>query len=165
MKKYNIGYHVMSIVIVILIICGIVYYLYDKLIVNSDNKTSTNNQIKLVKCIDGDTAYFTKLNKTRFLFIDTPEIYPESEPYGKEAANYTCNLLKKAKVITYEYDGNKKDNYNRSLAWIFVDDELLQEKIAQAGYVKAYYDYGNYKYENIIRKSLNDKYNIFEGER
>ncbi|MDF9867206.1 endonuclease YncB(thermonuclease family) [Bacilli bacterium PM5-3] len=123
------------------------------------------NQVQLVKCIDGDTAQFTEIGKTRFLFIDTPESTNKIEPYGKQASRYTCDLLKKAKVITYEYDGNKKDRYNRTLAWIFVDNQLLQELIAKEGYVKKYYDYkDNYKYEYRIRKSLNDKYHIFEGE-
>lgn len=128
-------------------------------------KILKENEIQLIKCIDGDTAEFSKLGKTRFLFIDTPESTTKVEPYGKRAANFTCEKLKKAELITYEYDGPVKDRYNRTLAWIFVDGELLQEMLAKEGYVKKYYDYkSDYKYEQRIRRNLNDKYNIFEGE-
>lgn len=125
---------------------------------------SEQNEIQLINCIDGDTAKFSELGNTRFLFIDTPESTRKIEKYGIAASEYTCSELENAQVITYEYDGNKKDRYDRSLAWIFVDGELLQEKIAQKGYVKKFYDYGSYKYEDLIRASINDKYNIFEGE-
>ena len=124
-----------------------------------------NNQIELVKCVDGDTAEFTKIDKTRFLFIDTPESTTKVEPYGKKAARFVCDTLKNAKEITYEYDGEQKDRYQRTLAWIFVDGQLLQELVAKEGYVKKYYDYKDqYKYETRVRNALNDKYHIFEGE-
>lgn len=154
-----------SLIYLIIIILGYVFY-YATSNMNQDVKKSdnSNNQIQLIKCIDGDTANFSELGKTRFLFVDTPESTKKIEPYGKEAAAFTCKKLKEAKVITYEYDGSKKDKYDRSLAWIFVDGVLLQEELAKNGYIKKYYDYGKYKYENLIRNSLNDKYHIFEEE-
>jgi micrococcal nuclease len=110
------------------------------------------------KCIDGDTAYF-KINgkryKTRFLFIDTPESTIQHEKYGKEASNYTCSRLKKAKKITLETDGKYVyDKYGRLLAWVWVDGKLLQEEITKAGLVEDFYDYGTYKYENRIRAAM-----------
>ncbi len=122
-------------------------------------------EIQLINCIDGDTANFSELGKTRFLFIDTPESTKKIEKHGIAASEYTCSELENAQKITFEYDGNKSDKYGRSLAWIFVDGELLQEKIAKKGYVKKFYDYGNYRYEDLIRASINDKYKIFEGEK
>lgn len=123
------------------------------------------NEIQLTKCVDGDTAHFTKIGKTRFLFIDTPESTNKIEPYGKQAADFTCNMLENAQQITYEYDGPIKDKYDRTLAWIFVDGELLQELIAKEGYVKKFYQYQDkYKYELRIRRNLNDKFGIFEGK-
>lgn len=127
------------------------------------NINTGDNEIKLIKCIDGDTAKFSKIDKTRFLLIDTPESTNKIEEYGKVASKYTCNKLKKAKKITYEYDGAKKDKYGRILAYIFVDGKLLQEEIAKQGFVKKFYEYKSfYKYKRRISKAINDKYNIFE---
>ncbi|MEH7885002.1 thermonuclease family protein [Bacillus sp. JJ1609] len=108
---------------------------------------------KLVDCIDGDTAVFNvngKEYKTRFLYIDSPESTTSLEPFGPEAAEFTCSFLKQGK-ITLETDGrNLFDKYGRLLAWVWVGDKLHQEEITKAGLVEDFYDYGNYKYENRI---------------
>lgn len=117
-------------------------------------------EIKLDKCIDGDTTDFIidgKVEKVRYLAIDTPETkHPTKgvQPYGKEASNYTCNALKNAKKIEIEYDSNstKTDKYGRYLGWIFVDGELLQGKLVKSGLAKVAYLYGDYKYTDDLKE-------------
>lgn len=114
-------------------------------------------EVKLDKCVDGDTAWFILDNetiKTRFLAIDTPESTNEIEEYGIEASEYTCNLLSTAKKIEIEYDSNsdKLDKYDRHLVWVFVDNILLQEKILEKGYASIEYIYGDYKYLDYLYK-------------
>ena len=116
-------------------------------------------QVNLSKCVDGDTAWFINDNeeiKARFLAIDTPESTIKIEEYGKEASQYTCSLLEEAEKIEIEYDhnSNKTDKYNRHLVWVFVDGELLQEKIIQKGYAEVAYLYGDYKYTNKLEEAL-----------
>jgi len=112
---------------------------------------------KLVDCIDGDTAVFNvngKEYKTRFLYIDTPESTTAIEPFGSEAAKFTCSLLNQDN-ITLETDGrNLFDKYGRLLAWVWVGDKLHQEVITKAGLVEDFYDYGNYKYEARIWEAM-----------
>ena len=114
--------------------------------------------VKFQKCVDGDTFKAT-LNKEevtiRLLAIDTPEsVKPETEVayYGKEASEYTCSRLKKANKIVLEYDKNsdKFDKYDRLLAWVFVDDVLLQEELVEKGYAKIAYLYNDYKYTDLL---------------
>ena len=112
-------------------------------------------EVKLKKCVDGDTAYFIYNNKeikTRFLAIDTPESTKEVEKYGPEASEYTCILLKEAKSIELEYDNNsdKKDKYDRHLVWVFVDDKLLQEEVVKEGLAEVAYLYDDYKYTDRL---------------
>lgn len=109
--------------------------------------------VTLDSCVDGDTAKFNmdgEIIKFRFIGIDTPEsVHPKKkvEPFGKEASEYTCNELKNAKEILVEYEENsKKDKYERELAWIWVDNELLQKKIIEKGYGQVSYIYDKYKY-------------------
>ena len=120
---------------------------------------TTKTKVKLKSCIDGDTAKFT-MNKevvtVRFLAIDTPEIKHgknNAEPYGEEASNYTCNQLTNAKNIYLELDNksDQKDKYDRLLAWVFIDDSLLQEKIIKEGLAKTAYIYDEYKYINVLK--------------
>lgn len=117
-------------------------------------------EVKFSKCVDGDTAKFLIKGKeysTRFLAIDTPETkHPKKgvEPYGKEASNYTCKRLKEAKMIMLEYDDDstEEDKYGRKLAWIYVDNSLLQKELIQKGYAKVAYLYGDYKYTSILQQ-------------
>ena len=126
-------------------------------------KAEDKKEVTFSKCTDGDTASVIldgKEIKLRFLAIDTPEsVHPTigEEPFGKEASNYTCNALKKAKKIEIEYDSNsdKLDKYDRHLVWVFVDGNLLQEKLIENGLAEVAYLYDDYKYTaNLESKEL-----------
>ena len=45
-------------------------------------------------------------------------------------------IITKAKTIEISYDteSDKKDKYNRDLVWVYVDGELLQNKLIERGY-------------------------------
>jgi micrococcal nuclease len=124
----------------------------------SDSSAMASNKftVKLTKCVDGDTAYFSSVNITRFLYVDTPESTNQTELFGPEAAAYTCKTLQSAKLIQLQYDGPRKDKYNRTLAWVWVNGELLQKKLIAMGYVEKFYDYGNYSYENELIQLQNE---------
>lgn len=143
-----------SIALIILLVFGGVINNFLK-----ENKELKSESVALKKCTDGDTAHFliNGVDKTvRFLAVDTPEtVKPGTgvQPYGKEASNYTCSLLKKSKSIRLEYESEKTDKYGRVLAWIFVDDKLLQEQLISKGYAKVAYLYGDYKYTNVLKSA------------
>lgn len=116
---------------------------------------NNREEVKLYKCIDGDTIkviYNNKKVKVRLIAIDTPEI---NEYYSIEATDFTCNKLKSSSKIELEFDKNskKKDKYNRYLAWVFCDDILLQNELVKNGYANVAYLYDNYKYTNKLIKS------------
>lgn len=135
--------------------------------VESNAKAGKKFSVKVTKCVDGDTAWFSKVGKTRFLYVDTPESTNKIQPYGKTASNYTCSKLKNAKKIQLQYDGVKTDKYGRVLAWVWVDNKLLQKQLVQKGYVKGFYDYGNYSYESSLlvaqKKAKNKKVGIWSN--
>lgn len=120
---------------------------------------SSKFKVKLDKCVDGDTAKFVikdEVKTVRFLSINTPEIKHganEAEAYGDEAKNYTCDALKSASSIKLQYDpkSDETDKYGRVLAWVFVDDELLQEKLIREGLAEVKYDYDDYLYTNDLK--------------
>jgi micrococcal nuclease len=122
---------------------------------------SAKTKVTLVKCIDGDTAKFKIGNeevKVRFLGINAPEVESntkEGEPYSKESADYTCRKLKKANKIELEYDdkSDKQDKYGRTLAYVFVDDKLLEKDILSNGYASVKYINSSYKYYDDLVKA------------
>ena len=124
---------------------------------------NTYENVTFSQCIDGDTAKFIVQGEertVRFLAINTPEVasnLKEEEPWGNEASNYTCNILKNAKKITLEYDSNsdKEDRYARILAFVHVDDKLLESLLISNGYAKVDYVYGDYNHLDELREQEN----------
>lgn len=97
-------------------------------------------EVEFVSVNDGDTINVNidgKKERVRLLMVDTPEMnYNKGEPmpYAEEAKDYTNNLLENANNIELLFDvGPKTDNYDRLLAYVFVDGELLQEKLLKEG--------------------------------
>lgn len=136
-----------------------------------DNTYAMNATLN--KCVDGDTAWFNvngEVIKVRFLAIDTPESTNKTEEYGKEASEFTCNILMNAKKIELEYDNNsdKTDKYDRHLVWVFVDETLLQKSLIENGFAEVAYLYGDYKYTSILKESQElakeNKLNIWSNE-
>jgi len=162
---------------VIIIIVILLLFLIAYLLVLTDDKI----KVQLDKCVDGDTAWF-KINnsrkKYRFLSIDTMELDTE---FGKSTSHYVCNLLSNANNIEIEYSkyGERKDKYNRELVFVYIDNELLQQKLVDKGYAKLKYVYAKYEYlDNLIKlesiaknkklglwkeESYNNEYNILDN--
>ncbi len=143
--------------IIILMFLGIIIFVGIQL---------NDNRVKVLfdHCIDGDTASFLidgKMQSVRFLGIDTPEITKgKIEEYGKEASDYTCQVLKEGKDIYLEYDPNSKryDKYGRVLAWVFVDNNNLSELLLSKGYARVQYIYGDYQYLDALCKAQEESY-------
>ena len=94
--------------------------------------------------------------KVRFIGINAPELEheeSEAEYYSEEAKDYVCKKLESATKIELEFDSNsdKQDKYERFLAWIFIDGNLLQKDIVRNGYAKVAYLYDDYKYSVSIQ--------------
>lgn len=130
------------------------------------NSIYAKERVELSACVDGDTIKIIfpedeKIYTVRMLAVDTPEsVHPTKgiEYYGKEASEYTCNLVTNAKKIEIEYDegSDKTDKYDRLLVWVFVDGELLQKKLIENGYAKIAYLYGDYMYTEELQ-SIQEK--------
>lgn len=96
--------------------------------------------VDFIKAYDGDTIQ-ASINggkeKIRLLMVDTPEMNynkGEAQPFAEEARDYTIKLLENANKIEAVYDvGPETDNYDRLLAYVFVDDVLLQESLLKEG--------------------------------
>lgn len=113
------------------------------------------------KCIDGDTAQLNirgKKEKVRFIAVDTPELRQNDrynpQFFAEEAREFTCNQLKTAERIELEYDpeADQYDKYGRVIAWVYVDDVLLQELLITDGYAKVKYIYGDYLYVDRLNR-------------
>ena len=159
------------------IILPAIYYDKNFNRIEKNHEESSNKiEVELVGTVDGDTAKF-KMNgeqiTVRFLGINTKEtVDPENgeEAWGKEASDFTKEKLENATKIELEFDSStdEKDKYNRYLAWIWVDDELLQNSLVESGLAENYMLKNNYKYAGILQESeenaKNNKLGIWSDE-
>ena len=116
-------------------------------------------EVSLASCWDGDTAHFYLDHtdvKTRFLAIDAPELNTAA---GDESARYVCEVLSQATRIEFEFDENsdREDKFGRTLAWIWVDGQLLQLDLIEKGYARLAYVYGDYKYVDLLKEARNKR--------
>lgn len=123
---------------------------------------------KIVRIIDGDTVVALidgKETKIRLIGVDTPEtVHPKKsvETYGKEASQFTRNLLQGESVyLEYEPGAYRRDKYGRLLAYLYraPDGLFVNLEIIRQGYGHAYtkYPFGKMElfrfYEKKARES------------
>jgi micrococcal nuclease len=113
---------------------------------------------KVLEVIDGDTIKVLingKEETVRMLLVDTPETkHPQlgEQPFGKEASNFTKQLLS-GKTVQLEQDiNNGPDKYGRLLYYVYVDGKSVQEQLLEKGLARVAYVYvPNVKYVDKYR--------------
>lgn len=96
-------------------------------------------QALVTRVVDGDTAVMTLDGvevRVRFIGIDTPESVAPDQPvecYGKQASAYTTSRIE-GRTIRLELDVERMDRYGRTLAYVWIGDELLNETLVAEGY-------------------------------
>jgi len=101
---------------------------------------SSTNTYTVEQVIDGDTLILDNGETVRLIGVDTPETnHPEVplQRFGKEATEFTRRMVEGMKV-TLEAGEPAEDNYGRKLAYVFVDDVLLNKEVIRRGYGYAY---------------------------
>jgi micrococcal nuclease len=130
-------------------------------VAQQENITENKIPYNVVRVIDGDTIVVndgTKSLTIRLIGVDTPEtVHPRKpvEVYGKEASQFTSNLLKgKTVYLEYEAGTSQQDKYRRTLAYVYraPDGLFVNLEIIRQGYGHAYTQYP-FKYMELFRSS------------
>jgi serine protease Do len=91
--------------------------------------------VTVKRVIDGDTFVIESDERVRLIGIDTPEtVHPrrDIEPFGPEASEFTKNAIE-GKQVRLEFDVEIYDVFKRLLAYVYVDDVLLNEQLLLEG--------------------------------
>ncbi|MCL5675986.1 MAG: thermonuclease family protein [Patescibacteria group bacterium] len=89
---------------------------------------------KIVKVIDGDTVVLETGEKLRYLGINAPEL---NKPLGLSAQKFNQELVG-GKTVRLEFDRDKLDKYGRLLAYVWLDNMLVNERMVEEGYARVY---------------------------
>ena len=84
------------------------------------------------RVVDGDTLIVTNSNgedvRVRLIGIDTPEsVHPDQSKNtldGDIASEYTKSLLEVGQILYLEYDVDQLDVYNRTLAYVWLTNDI-----------------------------------------
>ncbi|WP_230868040.1 thermonuclease family protein [Iocasia frigidifontis] len=105
---------------------------------------------------DGDTVRTADGERIRLIGLDTPEMNweeGEAEFYAREAFEYTKKKLLGHNVYL-EYDQEKRDKYNRILAYLFLaDGSFFNRKLLEEGYASLLLVPPNLKYAAELKEA------------
>ncbi len=104
--------------------------LHDNDVIVESEESSNLDKVKFVRCVDGDTIIIEDASgeniRVRLIGINTPESVAMEEErnneYGVMASDYTKALLKDTKYVYLEYDVSSDDQYDRILAYVWLED-------------------------------------------
>jgi micrococcal nuclease len=98
--------------------------------------------VRVVEVIDGDTIVVAFANgatdTVRLLGVDTPETkHPTKgvECYGPEASAFTTRRLT-GRVVRLESDVQRRDVYDRRLAYVHLDGHRFEDVLLRKGYAR-----------------------------
>lgn len=120
----------------------LVFLIFLLLIFNYDffntelTKILTDSEYALVtKVIDGDTLEIENGERVRLLGINCPE---KGDKYYLESKEFLENLTLN-KTVRLEFGKKKYDLYDRTLAYVFVDETFINVKIVEQGFANIYF--------------------------
>jgi micrococcal nuclease len=118
---------------------------------------------EVIQVYDGDTIQVSILNTretVRLIGIDTPETKgkynKKDEYYGKEAANFLKDLIPKGTSIYLEADEENRDQYDRLLRYVWLDQEkevFINLILLEKGYAETMFFEPNTKYYDLFKNA------------
>lgn len=102
-----------------------------------------SEQATIQHVVDGDTVYVLlegKRTKVRLLNVDAPEIPHPGKPgecFGEEATRFLEQKLPEGSKVQLEFDVERFDRYDRTLAGITYKGEFINETLVASGHATA----------------------------
>ncbi|WP_194334980.1 thermonuclease family protein [Mariprofundus sp. KV] len=128
--------------------------------------------VEVGRVIDGDTFHTKSGEKVRLLGINTPEIAHDSspaQPYGIDAKRQLEQLIS-GKTVRLQLDRDRKDNYGRTLAQVFLrDGSWINALLVRQGLALVYTFAPNFQWAQQLLKeealARNNMLGIWKSER
>jgi len=130
---------------------------------NALQKFLTNYEsVKVERVIDGDTIK-SQNQSIRLLGINSPE---KGELYYIEAKEFLEELILN-ETVGLEFGRERYDRYNRTLAYIYINGENINLKLAEEGFANFYFPSGKDNYYNEFKRAweqcVEDNVNLCEA--
>ena len=130
-------------------------------------KSYNYDDILVSRTVDGDTLKLENGERVRLIGIDTPEVHESEKLYkdsrksgmsvdaikamGKRAWDYARPLVE-GKRVRLEFDKERRDRYQRLLAYVFLQDgTFVNAEIIKAGFASPMAYPPNVKYRDMFK--------------
>jgi micrococcal nuclease len=108
-------------------------------------------EAKVTRHTDGDTLWLSGIGKVRLIGIDTPEVYGESQCFGREASAFVERTVPLGAPVSYQLGVEGRDRYGRALAYVWLrDGRFLNRLLAVRGYAQPLTIAPNVEYEDLF---------------
>lgn len=146
----------------VVLLVGLIFVLsilnYSFLDQKLQNFLTPKEKVFVDRVIDGDTIVSGN-ESIRLLGINSPE---KGDLYYEEAKEFLENLVLN-KTIELEFGKNKRDKYNRILAYLILKEENINIKIVENGLANFYFPSGKDIHYNDFKQAQKDcSINLFE---
>lgn len=135
--------------------------------VSQDAPTPEEGHYRVINVIDGDTIELTGGRRVRYIGIDAPETMKRAgsgwifhpEPYGVRAKERNSEMVAN-KDVFLEFDRETQDRYGRWLAYVYVDDVMVNIELVKEGLATVYTFPPNTRhYRGLLRAQKEAIYN------
>lgn len=96
-------------------------------------------EVEVTRVVDGDTVEVGLDGVTedvRYIGVDTPESVKPGAPvecFGLEASDFNARLVE-GEAVELVFDRERRDDYGRLLAYVYVDDLFVNAELVRRGY-------------------------------
>jgi micrococcal nuclease len=100
---------------------------------------NSQTEYRVERVIDGDTLLLVDQMRVRLLGINTPELERDgkpAEPWADESKAWLTQQLE-GELVRLEFDIERFDQYDRTLAYVYLEDVLINEEIIRQGFSRA----------------------------
>lgn len=100
---------------------------------------ANGGEFRVVRVLDGDTIVIrdgAKTVKVRLIGVDTPESVHQDEDKNTREGKIVSERMKHFltnKRVTLEFDKERYDKYDRLLAYVYLDGEMVNKMLLTAG--------------------------------
>lgn len=120
---------------------------------------ATAEEARVRRVIDGDTIELSDGRLLRYIGVDTPELryrdgqrwVYDPEPFGKEALAANRRWVENRQV-RLELDVQTHDRYGRLLAYVYVEDKMVNAELLKEGFAQVLTIPPNVRHAELFRK-------------
>jgi micrococcal nuclease len=111
----------------------------------------------VTRIVDGDTIHVRvggHLEKVRYIGVNTPEVHHPrkgEEPGGRAAAAVNRDLVD-GRRVRLELDTQSRDRYGRLLAYVWVDDTMINAELVRRGFAQVMTIPPNVRHQSLFLK-------------